>query len=282
MISPKILFFAALAAMPLATAQRRPDPPKSVRLYVFENGSIKGLDPALFRFKKEELAEVDFTVISYLIVHPKGTLMWDTGVVPDSQLPADGKPLTQGAFTVTKALKPQLASVGYSPADVNYLAMSHYHSDHTGNANQFAGSTWIVQQLERDFMFAEKPQGIIQPAHYNQLKDSQTIILRNVEDYDVFGDGTVVLKSTPGHTPGHQVLIVKLAKTGPVVLAGDLYHYPEERATGRTPTFEFNAGQSAASRAKVEAFVKQNKAQLWIEHDIPTHAKLKKAPAYIE
>jgi glyoxylase-like metal-dependent hydrolase (beta-lactamase superfamily II) len=131
-------------------------------------------------------------------------------------------------------------------------------------------------------MFSEKPQGIIQPAHYNKLKDSKTIILRNVEDYDVFGDGTVVLKSTPGHTQGHQVLVLKLPKTGTVVLAGDLYHYPEERTTGKTPTFEFNAEQSAASRAKIEAFVKQSKAQLWIEHDIATHAKLKKAPAYIE
>ncbi len=237
-----IILFAALSA----TAQHRPDAPKSPRLYIFENGSIKGLDPALFRFKKEELAQVDFTVVSYLIVHPKGTLMWDTGVIPDIQLPADGKPMTEGISTVTKALKPQLAAAGYAPADITYLAMSHYHSDHTANANEFAGATWIVQQAERDVMFAEKPQGIIQPAHFNKLKDSKTIILKNVEDYDVFGDGTVVLKSTPGHTPGHQVLFLKLAKTGPVVLAGDLYHYPEERATGRTPTFEFNAEQSAA------------------------------------
>jgi glyoxylase-like metal-dependent hydrolase (beta-lactamase superfamily II) len=88
--------------------------------------------------------------------------------------------------------------------------------------------------------------------------------------------------STPGHTPGHQVLFVKLPKRGPVVLGGDLYHYPEERTTGRIPTFEFNADQSKASRAKVEALLKQNKAELWIEHDMATHAKLPKAPAFIE
>ena len=99
---------------------------------------------------------------------------------------------------------------------------------------------------------------------------------------NVFGDGTVVIKSAPGHTPGSQVLFLKLPKTGPVLLAGDLYHYPEERGTSKTPTFEFNAEQSLASRAKMEAFVKQSKAQLWIEHDIATHAKLKKAPAFIE
>jgi glyoxylase-like metal-dependent hydrolase (beta-lactamase superfamily II) len=88
--------------------------------------------------------------------------------------------------------------------------------------------------------------------------------------------------STPGHTQGHQVLFVKLPKRGPVVLAGDLYHYPEERTTGRIPTFEFNAEQSTASRKKIETFIKQNKAELWIEHDIATHATLPKAPAFVE
>ena len=130
-------------------------------------------------------------------------------------------------------------------------------------------------------MFADKPQGIIQPAHFSALKSAKTKIL-NDEDFDLFGDGTVVLKSAPGHTPGHQVLFVKLAKTGPVLLAGDLYHYPEERTTGRVPTFEFNAEQSRAARAKIEAFIKSTGAQLWIEHDIATHAKLPKSPAYVE
>jgi glyoxylase-like metal-dependent hydrolase (beta-lactamase superfamily II) len=159
--------------------------------------------------------------------------------------------------------------------------MSHLHSDHTANANDFAGATWIVQKAERDAMFADKPQGIIQPAHFGALKNAKTKILDD-EDFDLFGDGTVVLKSAPGHTPGHQVLFVKLEKTGPVLLAGDLYHYPEERTTGRVPTFEFNADQSRAARAKIEAFIKNTGAQLWIEHDIATHANLPKSPAYVE
>ena len=129
---------------------------------------------------------------------------------------------------------------------------------------------------------ADHPQGtIIDVASFAKLKDAKTKIL-NDENFDVFGDGTVVLMSAPGHTPGHQVLAVKLAKRGLVVLAGDLYHYPEERTTGRTPSFEFNAEQSKASRAKIEQFVKDNKAELWIEHDIATHAKLPKAPAFVE
>jgi N-acyl homoserine lactone hydrolase len=270
----------AVAVLTLTAAQPRPPAVKSVRLYVFENGSIRGLDPKLFNFTREELKEVDFTNTSYLVVHPRGTLMFDAGAIEDSHFKGAG-PVTEGILTATKPLLPQLASAGYKPSDVTYFAMSHYHSDHTANANAFAGATWIVQKAERDFMFSDNPQGIIQPAHYSALKDTKTKLLNN-EDFDVFGDGTVVVKTAPGHTPGHQVLFVKLPKTGPVLLAGDLYHYPEERTTGRIPTFEFNAEQSKASRAAIEGFIKQAGAQLWIEHDIATHATLPKPPAFVE
>jgi len=278
-----LLSLVSLAVLfaPGAIAQRRPDPPKTPRIYIFDNGSIKGLDPALFNFKKDEVKEPDFVVVSYLIVHPRGTLMFDSGTVPDADFKADGAPVTAGIISATRPLKPQLAAAGYRPSDVTYFAMSHLHSDHTANANDFAGATWIVQKAERDAMFADKPQGIIQPAHFSALKSAKTKIL-NDEDFDLFGDGTVVLKSAPGHTPGHQVLFVKLEKTGPVLLAGDLYHYPEERTTGRVPTFEFNAEQSRAARAKIEAFIKSTGAQLWIEHDVATHAKLPKSPAYVD
>ena len=271
----------AVATIALTVAQQRPAPVKSVRLYVFENGAIRGLDPKLFNFTRQELKEVDFTNSSYLIVHPKGTLMFDAGGIEDSHFKSDGAPVTDGVLSATKPLLPQLAAAGYSPSDITYFAMSHYHSDHTANANAFAKATWIVQKAERDYMFSEKPQGIIQPAQYSALRNARTELL-NDSDFDVFGDGTVVVKSAPGHTPGHQVLFVRLPKTGPVLLAGDLYHYPEERTTGRVPTFEFNAEQSKATRAKIEAFVKQTGAQLWIEHDIATHAKLPKAPAFVE
>jgi len=274
---------AAVAALwsLVAEAQTRPAPPATPRIYIFDNGAIKGLDPALFNFKREELKEVDFIDVSYLIVHPRGTLMFDSGEIADAEL--KGGPVTKPPMSADKPLLPQLAAAGYKPADIQYFALSHYHGDHTGNANEFAGATWIVQKAERDFMFAaDHPQGtIIDVASFAKLKDAKTKIL-NDENFDVFGDGTVVLMSAPGHTPGHQVLAVKLAKRGLVVLAGDLYHYPEERTTVRTPSFEFNAEQSKASRAKIEKFVKDNKGELWIEHDIATHASLPRAPKYVD
>jgi glyoxylase-like metal-dependent hydrolase (beta-lactamase superfamily II) len=278
-----VLAALAIAGSPGADAQNRPAPPATPRIYIFDTGGIQGLDPALFNFKREELKEVDFVNRAYLIVHPRGTLMFDTGGIPDGAFKGDGKPVVEGVQSSSKPLLPQLAAAGYKPSDINYLAMSHYHSDHTANSNEFAAATWIVQKAERDFMFQDKPpEGtIIRRDSYEKLAGAKTKILDD-ESFDVFGDGTVVLMSSPGHTPGHQVLAVKLAKRGTVVLAGDLYHYPEERTTGRVPTFEFNVEQSRASRAKIEQFVKDNRAELWIEHDKATHAALPLAPQYID
>ena len=262
-------------------AQARPAAVQTPRIYIFENGHIRGLSPKLFNFAPEEIMQPDLVNISYLVVHPKGTLQFDAGAIPDSHFTADGSPVTEGIMSATTPLLPQLAAAGYQPSDVTYFAMSHYHSDHTANANAFAASTWIVQKAERDWMLADTPQGIVQPDTYSALRTAKTRVLDN-EDLDVFGDGAVRVIATPGHTPGHQVVFVRLAKRGPVVLAGDLYHYPEEITTGRIPTFEFNADQSRASRAKIAAVVKDTGAQLWIEHDIATHEKLPKSPAYVE
>jgi N-acyl homoserine lactone hydrolase len=257
---------AVWSHMPTTTApviaQGRPAAVTSPRIYVFDNGMLNVSDPTSFGFTKAELKETRLVVVSYLIVHPKGTLMFDAGLYPDADFAGKAGPVGQGNGTASQPLLPQLAAVGYRPADITYFALSHYHGDHTANASAFARSTWIVQRLEREAMFNAR-------------------VLDN-EDLDVFGDGTVVVKSAPGHTPGHQVVFVKLARRGPVLLAGDLYHYPEERATRRTPIFEFNREQTLATRATIDAFLAQSGAQLWIEHDVPTHATLPFAPAYIE
>jgi glyoxylase-like metal-dependent hydrolase (beta-lactamase superfamily II) len=276
-----VIAVAALVAVMPLLAQSRPAAPKTPRLYIFDNGEISGLDPKIFGFTREQLKSVDFVNQSYLVVHPRGIVMFDTGGIGDDKFPAGGGAATEGIMTAGKKLVPQMQAAGYTPADVTYLVMSHYHSDHTGNANLFAGATWIVQKAEHDVMFAEKPLPIMQQATYSALKTAKTKIL-NDEGLDVFGDGTVVIRSTPGHTPGHQVMLVKLAKFGPVILSGDLYHYPEEIATGKTPDFEFNPAQSAKSRAAVLAWAKEQNAKLWIEHDKPTHANLPKSPKYLD
>lgn len=285
--------FAILATVPIATAQQatpkgRPQPPSALRLYIFDCGKITGVGAAAFGFKDNELANTEMITPCFLIAHPRGTLMWDVGEIPDSAFKDDGAPAKAGAFTVTKPLLPQLGAIGYTPADITYLALSHYHGDHVANANAFAGSTWIVQQIERDAMFAPRPadskakgSNAPNPAFFGMLEKSKTVLLKS-EDHDVFGDGSVVIKFSPGHTPGHQSLFLKLPKTGPVLLSGDLYHYPEEMTLKRVPSFDFDQAQTAKSRAAIEAFVKQAGAQLWIQHDVVAGAKRKLSPAYYE
>jgi len=273
------------AVVPFATAQqKKAEPVKSLRLYILDCGKITGVGETQFGFQPGQLANTEMITPCYLIAHPRGTLMWDTGEIMDSHFKAPG-PTAEGAFSITRPLLPQLAALGYTPRDITYLALSHYHGDHVANANLFASSTWIVQKIERDAMFhppagATGPTGA-NPALYGDLEKSKTILL-NGEDKDVFGDGSVVLKFTPGHTPGHMSLYLKLPKTGGVLLSGDLYHYPEELKLKLVPGFDFSKEQTAKSRSMIEDFVAKNKAQLWIQHDVANAAKLKKAPQYYD
>ena len=273
-------FGACVAAAAGATAAT---PSKQLRLYVLDCGTISAMDPALFGLKPNEVnREVNFVTPCYLIVHPKGTLIWDVGQVPDQDIPDDGTEVVQqGILKAKRRLGPQLAALGFEPKDITYLAMSHYHADHTANANLFAGSTWIVQQAEYDVMFSDAQVGIRMPDTYKALKTARRITLNNA-DHDVFGDGSVIIKTAPGHTPGHQMLFLKLKKFGPLLLAGDLYHLPEERTLDRVPTFDFDGAMTRATRKKVDQFLKQSGATLWIQHDPPTYASLKKAPQYYD
>jgi len=279
-----ILACAAMGACVAAAAgPAAAKPSGELRLYVLDCGTISAMDPALFGLTAGEVSrEVTFITPCYLIVHPKGTLIWDVGQVPDQDVPDDGTEVVQqGILKAKRRLAPQLAALGFKPKDITYIAMSHYHADHTANANMFARSTWIVQQAEYDIMFSDAQVGIRMPDTYKDLKTARRITLNNA-DHDVFGDGTVIIKTAPGHTPGHQMLFLKLKKFGPLLLAGDLYHVPEERTLDRVPTFDFDAAMTRATRKRVDQFLEQTGATLWIQHDPPTYASLKKAPQFYD
>ncbi len=279
-----------LAAQPTPVAlQSKAAAPGALRLYVFDCGVLTVTGPGVERYHvtSAEVGETRMPVPCFLVAHPRGTLMWDVGVIPDRIVEsqpqgarADVNP-TVSAF-VTRTLASQLAQVGYRPSDITYVAVSHAHIDHTANLDAFAGSTWLTRREERDFMWApNNPR--VNPSFYGALKDSRKIELIDTDEHDVFGDGRVVIKAAPGHTPGHQVLILKLASTGQVMLSGDLYHYPQERSFRRAPPDnEFSVEQSAASRRRIEDYLQTTKAALWIEHDFRAHAKLKKAPSFYD
>ena len=274
---------AGVACNPTAPAAASP------RLYVLDGGLLAS-DPARYRLAEAEVQSVPLSIAAYLIVHPGGVLLWDAGAIADDERTsqesgseqrvtrADGQ---ERIVTLAPTLEEQLRASGYSPSDVTHLALSHYHWDHTANANAFAHATWLVRQVERNAMFAGEAPGAARPATYSALKNSRAVIVAE-EEHDIFGDGTVVIKYAPGHSEGHQVLYVKLARTGGVVLSGDLYHYPEERTLGRLPTFEVSEEQTAASRRELDAFLTRTGARLWIQHDLIGHRTLRKAPEYYE
>ena len=263
--------------------------PKTARLYVLDCGMLN-IDPegvARYHVTQAEVVESRMPVPCFLVVHPKGTLLWDAGVIPDADVekaapkPAlyDVNPVSHAV--VSKTLKSELAAIGYAPSDITYVAVSHAHKDHTANLNQFSSSTWLVRPAEREFMFKPGNERV-EPRFYSQLEHSKTISM-DKDEYDVFGDGVVILKAAPGHTPAHEVMVLNLAKSGRIMVAGDLYHYAPERTFQRKPPDnEFSVEQSAASRKMIEDYVKKTKATLWIQHDYRANAKLKKSPAYYE
>lgn len=264
--------------------------PNSVRLYVLDCGSIHVADTARYELRRDEVGTSELSVACFLVVHPKGALIWDVGAVPDAEWTPTGTTITHHLslpdgqvrdIALTRSLGTQLAEIGYPPSKVRYIALSHYHYDHTANANAFTGSTWLVRRVERDAMFAAPAPGTTRPDTYIRLKSAKTTLIET-DQFDVFGDGTVIIKSAPGHTPGHQMLLVRLKNTGPVLLSGDLYHFPQERTLNRFPVFEYDREQTRRSRAEIDEFLKRTGATLWIQHDFLANSALRKAPAFYD
>jgi N-acyl homoserine lactone hydrolase len=281
---PSVLAIAlasALLAGAVPRAQSSTGAASSIRMYVIDGGIMKARDGVPYGLSLEQLPPRDLANYCVLVVHPRGTLLWDTGLNASVNDTPPGSQSTPGApragDRVDRPLTAQLEAIGHPPASITHLALSHSHWDHTGNVRSFLGSTWLVQKAERDLMFGERP--LSNRADFAGLENSRTEVLEG--DHDVFGDGSVRLLSTPGHTPGHQALLVRLPKTGSVLLSGDLYHFPEELTIRPTPTGR-NAAQIVASMAKVQALMAKTGAALWIQHDILGYAQLRRAPAFYD
>ncbi|MCK5897348.1 MAG: N-acyl homoserine lactonase family protein [Cocleimonas sp.] len=253
-----------------------------LKLYVLDCGRIIARDVSVFfspgvdKGKEKELADS-----CYLIKHPtKGTLFWDTGLSDSLNEMKKGMEDDGFNFAMPKTVKSQIKSIGIKPSEITYLAFSHLHPDHTGNAQYFSKSTWLVQTVDYEVAFtkeAEK-QGYM-PADYNHLKKGPVVKLNG--DHDVFGDGSVVIVLTPGHTAGHQSLFVDLPKTGPTVLAGDLYHFKKNRENYVIPTYNAKK-ETVHSFVKIDNLLEQTKATLWLQHDKQQFDTLKHAPQFYE
>jgi N-acyl homoserine lactone hydrolase len=273
---------ARLLAFPMETdVQGGPVAAVGLRLYIFDCGTLQDRDGVPYGLTREQVPARDLADPCALVVHPRGTLLWETGLhesvnsTPAAAGARPGRP--RAGDRVEKSLRSQLQQAGYAPADITYVALSHAHWDHTGNLRDYAQSTWLVQRAERDAIFGATP--LPNQADFAGLERVRTQVLDG--DHDIFGDGTVMTVFAPGHTPGHQVLLVRLPRTGAVILSGDLYHFAEELTIKPAPAGR-NAAQIAASKAKVQALIAATGAQLWIQHDRNHYSKLRKAPAFYD
>ncbi len=245
------------------------------RLYVLDCGDGVAADVSRWSPGVDVGKPMAFADNCYLIRHAQGWLLWDTGVVdaiaalPDGEVPADPKAIH---WRRPKTLASQLALLGIKPSDIKYVAISHTHPDHIGNVEMFPQAMLLVQKAEYEW-----------PGAKNAPRFSPGHPVTKVEgDKDVFGDGSVMIISTPGHTPGHQSLLVKLPKTGALVLSGDAVHFRSNWDNRRVPSINFDKDMTLASMQRIAELLQREHAQLWINHDKAQRDTLKMAPEYYE
>lgn len=256
----------AIAALLLAGAASQATAAPEVRLYTMDCGRLTMTNADVFAddgaYKDKPASMV---VPCYLIRHPKGDLIWDTGVpqaIADN--PGGAAP---GGIAVKVKLTDHLKQLRLTPADIEYVSVSHSHFDHIGNAGLFAASTWIVDADERTYAFRPGARADARSfAAYSALETSKTTLIEGDATHDVFGDGSVTIHQTPGHTPGHTVLLVRLRKAGAVILTGDMWHIAESRAARRVPRFNIDRAMSLRSMDTIEALATANKARVILEH----------------
>jgi len=245
------------------------------RLYVIDCGWAHAVDQSLWSPGVNVGVPIDFSDNCYLMHHTsEGYLLWDTGITDRLAGLPEGQSVqaTGQTWHRTQTLVAALAALGIKPADVHYIGISHVHPDHIGNVEQFSQSTLIIQKAEWDYGLT-LPLKPFRPEHKAQLIEG---------DKDLFGDGCLTILSTPGHTPGHQSLLVRLRKTGYVVLSGDAVHFESNWEHRRVPAFNIDKAQSAASMEKIARVMVDKHAQLWINHDKPTSDARRHAPEFYE
>ena len=252
-----------------------------IKLYAFDGGTVMANNLNLFaqgdtyKGESKELSDAFF-----VIEHPKGTLLWDTGL-PEMLVGNEPYTTPDGGFTISRkdSTLQQLKAIGLDSSDIEMIAFSHIHFDHTGGANHFSNAQWLLQKTEDNFINSDTIEGnsFYAPESFSKLKDKK--ILEG--DHDVFGDGTVVIKYYPGHTAGHQALYLNLPNEGPIMLSGDIYHFDKNRENAIVPQFNHDIAESEKSIKAFEAFVKEKNARVYIQHDKGNFELMPKAPKYL-
>ena len=257
------------------------------RLYRLDCGHSLANDESVWTPGENIGRDIEFSSTCWLIKHGSEWLLWDTGV-PESSLhdPKGWSTLPKLiVYHLDKSITAQLAEINLTPNDIGRVAISHTHGDHIGNVALFPNATILMQRAEYDWIHS--PNG--PNDNVNQLMALARKLLgepkrlRLVDaDTDVFGDGSVTLLTTPGHTPGHQSLLLHLKSSGFIILSGDVVHLQENFAKNIVPNLNTDKAASIASMARVRQLIATYEATLFINHDKRQTDQLKLLPAFYD
>jgi N-acyl homoserine lactone hydrolase len=257
------------------------------KLYRLDCGHSLANDKSVWTPGENVGRTIEFSSTCWLIEHESEWLLWDTGV-PQSALndPKGWSTLPKLiVYHLDKTLTDQLAAIGLKPVDMTYVALSHTHGDHIGNVSLFPNSTVLMQRAEYEWI--SSPDG--PNDNVNQLKALARKLLGTPKhlkllagDTDVFGDGSVTLVSTPGHTPGHQSLLVHLKNSDFIILSGDVVHLEENFEKNTVPSLNTDEAASIASMDRIRRMIATYKAKLFINHDKAQSDTLKLLPAFYD
>ena len=251
------------------------------RLVVLDGGEAHVTDISQWSPGVNEGQPRVFSNNAYLMQHGDDWLLWDTGLHDDMIQVPGGKVVVHGVRgVVKKTVASQLEELGINPEQIKHIAFSHAHFDHIGNSRYFSKARWYVQEAEFNAMFGpdHAKYGFI-PDLYKTMQDNPVVVTG--EEYDGFGDGSVTVFSTPGHTPGHQSLLLRLPERGPIMLSGDVAHFWDNFCCRRVPYMNVSEEKTKQSMDKVEAIVAAEGAELWINHDLEQSQRIPHAPEWI-
>ena len=257
------------------------------KLYRLDGGHSLANDELVWTPGENVGKSIQFSSTCWLIEHGNEWLLWDTGV-PELALndPRGWSTLPKLiVYHLDKTITAQLAEIGLKATDITYVAISHTHGDHIGNMSLFQNSTVLMQRAE--YTWISSPDG--PNDNVNQLKALARKLLGTPKhlrlldgDTDVFGDGSVTLVSTPGHTPGSQSLLVRLKHSGFIVLSGDVVHLEENFENDTVPSLNTDKTASIASMERIKRIIATYKATFFINHDKAETDTLKLIPAFYD